>query len=158
MAGTSERRVIIPALTLWQPYASLIAVGVKKFETRSFAAPQRLLGQRIAIHAAKREITLVGLDRETALAIMSAVNGSVYRLPRGVVVCTAVLAESLPAESVEPDLFGDYSPGRFAWRLEDVQPVSPHIPARGRPMIGWPWETAACALSHDRAERPTTER
>ncbi len=134
---------MIPAITLYQPWASLIEVGAKRYETRSFMAPQRLLGQRIAIHAAKRQITLVGLDRETALAIMAAVNGSVYRLPRGVVVCTAFLAESLPAESVEPDLFGDYSPGRFAWRLDDVQPVSPHVPARGQPMIGWPWESAA---------------
>jgi hypothetical protein len=145
--------VIIPAITLWQPWASLIEIGAKRYETRSFTAPQRLLGQRIAIHAAKREITLVGLDRETAWAIMAAVIGSVYRLPRGVVVCTALLAESLPAESVEPDLFGDYSPGRFAWRLEDVQPVTPHVPARGRQMIGWPWQP-----SDIWPEMSTTER
>ncbi len=133
--------MMIPAITIRQPWASLIEVGAKRYETRSFMVPPRLLGQRIAIHAAKRQITLVGLDRETAIAIMVAVNGSVYRLPRGVVVCTAFLAESLPAESVEPDLFGgDYSPGRFAWRLEDVQRVIPYDPAKGRPMIGWPWE------------------
>ncbi len=135
--------MIIPAITLYQPWASLIAVGAKRYETRSFPAPRRLLGQRIAIHAAKREITLVGLDFKAARAIMAVVPTSVYSLPRGVVVCTAFLAESLPAESVEPDLFGDYSPGRFAWRLEDILPVTPHIPARGRQMIGWPWESAA---------------
>lgn len=145
--------MIIPAITLRQPWASLIEVGAKRYETRSFTAPQRLLGQRIAIHAGKREITLVRLDRETAWAIMAAINGSVYRLPRGVVVCTAFLAESLPAESVEPDLFGDYSPGRFAWRLEDVQRVIPYVPAKGRPMIGWPWE-----LSDILPERHTAER
>ena len=139
--------MIIPAITLWQPYASLIEVGAKRYETRGFMAPQRLLGQRIAIHAAKRQITLVELDRETVCAILDAINRSVYlsvyRLPRGVVVCTAFLAESLPVESVEPDMFGDYSPGRFAWRLDDVQPVTPHVPARGSQLIGWSWESPA---------------
>lgn len=38
------------AITLYQPYASLIAVGVKTIETRSWSTPYRGL---LAIHAAK---------------------------------------------------------------------------------------------------------
>ena len=42
------------AISLWQPWASLIAAGVKPYETRSWAPPRELIGQPIAIHAAKR--------------------------------------------------------------------------------------------------------
>jgi len=43
------------AITLWQPYAGLIACGHKTVETRSWAPPPSLIGERIAIHAAKRK-------------------------------------------------------------------------------------------------------
>lgn len=42
------------AISLWQPWASLIACGAKPFETRHWAPPPELIGQRIAIHAAKK--------------------------------------------------------------------------------------------------------
>ncbi len=41
------------ALTLWQPWASLIVLRHKRFETRSWKM-DGLIGERIAIHAAKR--------------------------------------------------------------------------------------------------------
>jgi hypothetical protein len=41
------------AISLWQPYASLIACGAKPFETRHWAPPRELIGQTIATHAAK---------------------------------------------------------------------------------------------------------
>lgn len=48
------------AISLWQPWASLIACGAKPYETRSWAPPQSLIGQTIAIHAAKK------IDKEAA--------------------------------------------------------------------------------------------
>ena len=42
------------AITLHQPWASLIALGIKTVETRSWPAPARLVGRTIAIHAGKR--------------------------------------------------------------------------------------------------------
>ncbi|MCB1462115.1 MAG: ASCH domain-containing protein [Nitratireductor sp.] len=48
------------AISLWQPWASLIAAGVKPYETRHWSPPRELIGQRIAIHAAKR------VDRDAA--------------------------------------------------------------------------------------------
>lgn len=42
------------AISLWQPWASLIACGAKPYETRSWAPPLGLIGQTIAIHAAKK--------------------------------------------------------------------------------------------------------
>ena len=42
------------AITLWQPWATLVATGLKEYETRSWAPPEDLIGRRLAIHAAKR--------------------------------------------------------------------------------------------------------
>ena len=39
------------ALSLWQPWASGIALGAKRIETRSWSTPYRV---PIAIHAAKK--------------------------------------------------------------------------------------------------------
>ena len=69
--------------------------------------------------------------------------GSVHRLPTlplGVIVCTAILAEALPVECVRHDRFGDYSVGRWAWRLEDVRRLDPPVPVRGMQLWFWPWQ------------------
>lgn len=134
--------VTIPAITLWQPYACLIEIGAKPWETRAFACPKRLLGKRVAIHAAARKIRQTDFDDETFEAISDAFGfcNWNHKLPLGVVVCTAVIAESCrTSERLERDHFGDYSPGRFMWRLEDVRKIEPHIAAKGKQMIGWPW-------------------
>lgn len=44
------------ALTIWQPWASLIIAGAKPYEFRGGRAPRSLIGQRIVIHAAARKI------------------------------------------------------------------------------------------------------
>jgi hypothetical protein len=41
------------ALSIWQPWASLIMSGHKKIETRSWPAPYPIRGQRIAIASTK---------------------------------------------------------------------------------------------------------
>jgi len=64
---TDDAPLTIPAVTLWQPWASLIASGAKPFETRAFPIPARLLGKRVAIHAAARAC-FTDLDAETPLS------------------------------------------------------------------------------------------
>lgn len=44
------------ALTIWQPWASLIVAGAKPYEFRGWRAPRSLIGQRIVIHAAARKM------------------------------------------------------------------------------------------------------
>lgn len=46
------------ALTIWQPWASLIIAGAKPYEFRSWRPPASIIGQRIVIHAAARKIDL----------------------------------------------------------------------------------------------------
>lgn len=43
----------VRALTVKQPWASLIASGIKQVENRSYPVPKTVRGQRVAIHAGK---------------------------------------------------------------------------------------------------------
>jgi len=87
--------------TIWQPWASLIAIGAKPYETRAYPPPRKLIGQRIAIHAAVRDPSplLDDMDHSVVEAIADALEagGLGHRvcwasLQRGAVVATAVLA------------------------------------------------------------------
>lgn len=45
---------ILNALTVWQPWATLIMVGAKPFEFRGHRAPRSIIGKRLVIHAGVR--------------------------------------------------------------------------------------------------------
>jgi hypothetical protein len=124
-------------LSLWQPWASLIAARVKFHETRSWPAPSVIIGKRIAIHASKTDKGLLLIDRELRGVIDRACRCDPWDLPRGVIVATAVVESSRPTEQFHTDEItqddftaGDWSFGRYAWRLTDIRPVEP-IPLRG---------------------------
>ena len=154
------------ALSLHEPWATLIAIGKKSIETRSWRPPDYLIGKRIAIHAAKRKP-----DHSTLQALM----GDFELLPRGyqrqpltrcvfpndlrpsgAIVATAVLKETHQVQQVLSknkiysesenigrlilvDLYGDFSPGRWLWILTDIEKVDPPIPAMGHQGL-WEWE------------------
>jgi hypothetical protein len=126
-------RPTLPAISLWQPWASFIAIGVKQYETRHWRPPSRFIGQRIAIHAAKRR-----LDKDD-VEWWHLVSKSDDLPPLGAYVCTAILRACLPADRVAWDEFGDYGDDRFAWYLTDVEPIDPAIPAVGHQGF-WTWE------------------
>jgi activating signal cointegrator 1 len=139
-------------LTLTQPWATLVAIGAKQIETRSWKTSYR---GPLAIHAAKgfpkwaRKFTCEPVCYEavrhaTRLLHLNALD-SAY--PLGRILATCRLVNVLPVEvvdnannvwevSLEPlsdreRAFGDYSPGRYAWILEDVKPLPEPIPAKG---------------------------
>lgn len=127
------------AISLWQPWASLIFTGDKKHETRSFRPPERLIGRRIAIHAAKRFVQPVALGLEL---LCEQEFGSLQRwreLPRGALLGTVLLTDAYPTESIEPGVVdricGDWTAGRFAWKLEQFERLPNPIPWKGRQ--GW---------------------
>ena len=94
------------ALTLWQPWASAVAVGLKSIETRSWPAPASLIGERLAIHAAARtygvnhELAEVarswGLEAWRRLGGERCESAGRYGLPVGAVLATARLAGCVP--------------------------------------------------------------
>ena len=46
------------ALTVWQPWATLISLGAKPYEFRGRRPPRSIVGTRIAIHAGARPVRL----------------------------------------------------------------------------------------------------
>lgn len=82
----------LPAITLWQPWASLIVpLRVKTIETRGWAAPKRLIGRRIGIHAAAR---MYGREDVERFADVFGTKWPV--LPLGVLLGTVRLAACVP--------------------------------------------------------------
>lgn len=81
------------AITVWQPWASLLASGAKKYETRSYPISYR---GPIAIHAAKKSAPRIFselIDEETAKSMFKHLSEHNFNLPEdlpcGVVVATA---------------------------------------------------------------------
>jgi activating signal cointegrator 1 len=44
----------VKALSLWEPWATLVRRGLKLYETRDWPMPASIVGQPLAIHAAKK--------------------------------------------------------------------------------------------------------
>jgi hypothetical protein len=146
-------------LSLNQPWASLIALGVKKIETRSWKTNYR---GKLAIHASAKftnEMKRLCTVEPFRNALIEGGYGSGPEfLPCGFVIATCDLVDcvviptfkkyyalgkpgkwlwGLPPD--QPELsFGDYTPGRYAWRLENVKIFSRIIPAKGKLGL-WEW-------------------
>ena len=134
-----------------QPWASLVAIGANRIETRSW--PTSFRG-RFAIHAAKgfpadaRALCEVPPFRE---ALAAGGYASAEQLPTAAVVAVVQLDDVLACDratlarirraSAAGDLppneadFGDFSAGRFGFVLSRVQPLRRPIAARG--MLGF---------------------
>jgi hypothetical protein len=132
------------ALTLHEPWASLIAYGWKEVETRDWYTGYR---GPLAIHAANRKPDPTELSRITF--ILAHRGFEVPPLTFGAVVCVCHLAACIPTRLVgfatkklKPEFyprrgwelelqFGNYDAGRWAWILRDVQRLDRPLAARG---------------------------
>lgn len=150
------------ALTIWQPWASLIALGFKPYEFRGWPAPRSVCGQRIAIHAGARPVRkaevadlllrLRGPDAWTtglkadAIGLLEKVHASPAILPLSHVLGTAILGEPIHASKLAERLGGplnDSDRGRhsnWGWPLADIEPAVPPVPARGAQGF-WEWRS-----------------
>ena len=53
MSNLNQDKVEMKAITIKQPWASLIVHGIKDIENRSWPCPKKFIGQRVLIHASK---------------------------------------------------------------------------------------------------------
>ncbi len=138
-------------LTLWQPWATLVALGLKKLETRPNGFGYRGL---VAIHSSKvspkwaRELLL---QEPFASALKDCPT-----LPCGVVLAVSELVDDItipewrgrpervrdggvwfPPDEPERS-FGDFTPGRHALVLSNTRASPTPIPARGMQGL-WNW-------------------
>ena len=117
------------ALSLTQPWATLVATGKKQIETRSWSTRYR---GPLYIHAAKG---FPPSAREFALQVYG--NPAILpNIPRGAIIARAWLLDVCPTAdmwskiSPEEARYGDYTPGRFAWVLTNIKQLEP-IPWKG---------------------------
>ena len=121
----------IPALTLHQPWATLVALGIKTIETRSWPPPRAIIDRRLAIHAGRT------IDLNPGGAVVVALRAHYGQswpdaIPKGAVVaCVTVKAARQVA-------------GADAWRPRYVRttegPVLPVDPYGG--LRRWPLAVA----------------
>ncbi len=146
-------------LTLTQPWASLVAIGAKRIETRSWYTAYR---GPLAIHAAKgfprwaqetcwRDPFDEVLRREIVKDGWKQIDPKALPLGKVLATCRLVdcklivnseldLRNSRMMPPEEPELsFGDYSVDRYAWLLEDIKALPSPDPAKGALSL-WEWD------------------
>lgn len=120
------------ALSLWQPWATAIAAGVKRIETRHWSTSYR---GPLAIHAAKHWDS----EQREFASIEHTLGRLPKRIPFGAIVAVCDLVdvrstdELIHTEAVGTiELnYGNYSPGRFGWLLENVRALTEPVPFKG---------------------------
>jgi hypothetical protein len=146
------------AITLWQPWASLILAGAKPIEWRGWLFPERLIGARIAIHAGARpvkrneikELLLnlcfhgeagTSLIPTVAIPYLERWHTSPGLLPLSTVLCTVILGQPIPASDYAKSRGIDSNRidhAKYGWPLTGIEPVIPMAPARGMQGL-WRW-------------------
>src|ERR1700761_2257867 len=129
--------ILIPTISLWQPWAAALVVGrhdqpekaLKGWETRGWKIPAKFLGKRMLIHAAKKD------DKVTTKMLNSfplnspgnhrAISAALHY---GAIVGYVIFTECITTEewlskfgniaNAQEQALGDYTPGRFAWRAD----------------------------------------
>lgn len=138
------------ALTIRQPYASLIALGEKQYETRGWKTSYR---GELAIHAGahvpKRDDFWMCQSNVWRVLDQHGLSSDVKKLPRSAVLCIVRLEDCIPAEVLKEQrlvtgserLFGNYIDGRYGWKLTMVEVFDQPIPASGKLGL-WDWSRA----------------
>lgn len=134
------------ALTILQPWASLIIWGEKNFETRGWRTSYRGL---LAIHAAKKDFTRQ-IEKADDIYFPFFRNAIARHAPDGIlptgvmlgivevldVIATCTLTNTIsPKERV----FGDWGLGRYAWHIDVKEVFEKPIPCSGHQGL-WNWE------------------
>lgn len=134
----------IRGLTLWEPWATFIARGLKKYETRSWGTRYR---GDLLIHAADRRVERQGLiNIQAGIGNNSELASHLVDLlmehttfPRGCVIagvkltdCIRITTDWADQQSDLELALGDWTPGRYAWKCERVYAFDRPIPCKGK--------------------------
>ena len=122
------------ALTLREPYATLIKNGIKTIETRSWKTNYR---GKIYIHAGIAKLSREIKDNKK---LMSLIN--LDELEYGRIICSCDLVdcilmtdefiENIKLNKRDDYITGLYSKGRYAWILKNVKVLDESIPIKGK--------------------------
>lgn len=141
------------AITVIQPWATLLATGNKRIETRSWKTNYR---GEILIHAGKKDplwgicmMTEDAKERAFRRLDLPEVFNRFQKFQTGEIIGKANLVNCLQIDEAmaalikeqHPDeyAFGDYTIGRYAWVMEEPVLFSNPIPASGKQGL-WNWD------------------
>ena len=129
------------ALSVIQPHAELIRIGKKVIETRSWMTNYR---GEIYIHASKTAIPKAVRQNAELLSLIGA--RTLKELERGFIVAkanlvrceymTPIFVKAIKQYDPTEYTAGYYSEGRYAWFLEDIEPLDKPIQMKGHL---WVW-------------------
>ncbi|RXT29335.1 hypothetical protein B5P46_11680 [Rhizobium leguminosarum] len=159
---------MMKALTIWQPWATLIAIGAKPYEFRGWKPPGWLIGKRLAIHAAARPMKFPEiydlharlsnpsrgetpcLHAAIALPLLTRILEAEKRalpslLPLSHVVCTVIVGDPKRGDACAAE-FGDAAGNdsdrddtfNWGWPMLEVDELAPPAPACGAQGV-WNW-------------------
>ena len=117
-------------LSIKEPFASLIKEKKKLIETRSWKTSYR---GELYIHASKSKISR---DERNLLSLLSTINFSFgFILFTGKLIdciyMTEEYVENMKQNHSQEYLCGEYKVGRYAWVLDEIEPLEPPIKAKG---------------------------
>lgn len=128
------------ALTLREPWASLVLEGVKTIETRSWATRYR---GELLIHAGCSRVPRGDAHAAELMALLTGPLHCGMIVARCELVDCVRIDEDYARELARREpvnyICGDFTPGRYAWVLGDVRTLERPVPARGRLGL-WNWE------------------
>jgi hypothetical protein len=122
----------LKVLSMWEPWASLVAGGYKRFETRSWATSYR---GPVVIHATKMVDEAFFANVFTWMALMD--YCSPKQLPLGCAIAIVDLMCIHEADAVRDKIswrelhFGNYESGRKIWEFQNVRRLPEPVPMRG---------------------------
>ena len=160
-------------ISIWQPWAHLIVHGCKFFETRTWAPPKAVIGQRIGIAATKNVLPkqMAAFNDEEFQFFWQMLEDvpDFHDLPKGYLLGTVVLdsfeaidEEFLADITREERAYGWFKEGGYAWRLKHPEVLEHPIPIKGaQGLFEWRgFENGAQAqgAAHGRPERTTDLR
>lgn len=134
---------MIPVISLWQPYASLIFRRRKRNETRPRGTPlpTKYVGVPVGIAATASFPPLKLISEELHELCMDEFGCSYnHTVPLGCILGAVIFGarvlttEMLPADD-DDRIAGDWRPGRYAWPILSVTSFATPIPAKGKQ--GW---------------------
>jgi hypothetical protein len=134
-------------ITLWQPWASFIALGWKTIETRTHDRFKNLVGETIAIHAGNKwdenwikfAAQYLTADEiiNTKIHIKLMFEEGYYK---GAIVCTTYVYHSQWLMNPHcADALIECDTKRYGLFLKDTKLIQPAIPAKGKQGI-WNYE------------------
>ncbi|NJO60323.1 MAG: ASCH domain-containing protein [Richelia sp. RM2_1_2] len=126
----------VKAVSLWQPWASLIELGLKHYETRSWKTLYR--GKLLICSTAKSTKTqyqqYLKICNEVQLPDWNEIN-----FPYGYTIaicnlvdCIEMTPEFIAQQSQTEILCGDWQVGRYAWKLEKIQLITEPFTVKGK--------------------------